>query len=399
MIGVVYLGSNPKTQERLKYIPGQLVRMTSLYKDAAQICTPHVANEHFIVFFERNVRSEDITAITYLKKKSRSIYVILMTDPMTDEERDVYMKCGINDTIGREATVTELNKKIQFISDRESVLFDSERPKHHMLKFKIPVWKRMFDIVFSVLAIIVLSPVFILTAIAIRLESKGPIIFKSKRVGTNYTIFDFLKFRSMYVDAEQRLQELSKDHNQYTAHEQEEHKTIVAPLGDQAEQAMFDMGMESEMMISDEEIMLVGDDFVVAESDFSKQKEEENNNAFVKIENDPRITKVGRFIRKYSIDELPQLFNILKGDMSVVGNRPLPLYEAEKLTADKSIDRFMAPAGLTGLWQVEERGRGGAMSAEERKQLDITYGQTYNFMLDMKIILRTLTAFVQKENV
>ena len=399
MIGVVYLGSNPKTQERLKYIPGQLVRMTSLYKDAAQICTPHVANEHFIVFFERNVRSEDITAITYLKKKSRSVYVILMTDPMTDEERDVYMKCGINDTIGREATVTELNKKIQFISDRESVLFDSERPKHHMLKFKIPVWKRMFDIVFSILAIIVMSPVFILTAIAIRLESKGPIIFKSKRVGTNYTIFDFLKFRSMYVDAEQRLQELSKDHNQYTAHEQEEHKTIVAPLGDQAEQAMFDMGMESEMMISDEEIMLVGDDFVVAESDFSKQKEEENNNAFVKIENDPRVTKVGRFIRKYSIDELPQLFNILKGDMSVVGNRPLPLYEAEKLTADKSIDRFMAPAGLTGLWQVEERGRGGAMSAEERKQLDITYGQTYNFMLDMKIILRTLTAFVQKENV
>ena len=399
MIGVVYLGSNPKTQERLKYIPGQLVRMTSIYKDAAQICTPHVANEHFIVFFERNVRSEDITAITYLKKKSRSVYVILMTDPMTDEERDVYMKCGINDTIGREATVTELNKKIQFISDRESILFDDERPRYHMLKFKIPVWKRMFDIVFSILAIIITSPIFILTAIAIRLESKGPIVFKSKRVGTNYTIFDFLKFRSMYVDAEQRLQELSKDHNQYTAHEQEEHKTIVAPLGDQAEQAMSDMGMESEMMISDEEIMLVGDDFVVAESDFSKQKEEEINNAFIKIENDPRVTKVGRFIRKYSIDELPQLFNILKGDMSVVGNRPLPLYEAEKLTADKSIDRFMAPAGLTGLWQVEERGKGGTMSAEERKQLDITYGQTYNFMLDMKIILRTFFAFKQKENV
>ena len=399
MIGVVYLGSNPKTQERLKYIPGQLVRMTSAYKDAAQICTPHVANEHFIVFFERNVRSEDITAITYLKKKSPSVYVILMTDPMTDEERDVYMKCGINDTIGRGATVTELNKKIQFISDRESILFDDERPRYHILKFKIPVWKRLFDIVFSILAIIVTSPIFILTAIAIRLESKGPILFKSKRVGTNYTIFDFLKFRSMYVDAEQRLQELSKDHNQYTAHEQEEHKTIVAPLGDQAEQAMSDMGMESEMMISDEEIMLVGDDFVVAESDFSKQKEEEINNAFIKIENDPRVTKVGRFIRKYSIDELPQLFNILKGDMSVVGNRPLPLYEAEKLTADKSIDRFMAPAGLTGLWQVEERGKGGTMSAEERKQLDITYGQTYNFMLDMKIILRTFFAFKQKENV
>jgi len=401
MIGVVYLGNSPRTQERLKYIPGQLVRMTTAYKDAAQICTTRVANEHFLVFYERSVRNEDITAITYLRKKCPNIYIVLITDTMSEEERSVYLKCGINDTIQREASVTELNKKIQFISERENVLFDDEAPKHSILRFKIPVWKRLFDIFFSSIAIIVLSPVFIITAIAIRLESKGPILFKSKRVGTNYTIFDFLKFRSMYADAEQRLKELSKENNQYAEkHEPEDAKTtITAPLGDQAEMAMLNLGMESEMMISDEEIMLVGDDFVVAESDFNKQKEEEINNAFVKIENDPRITKVGRFIRKYSIDELPQLFNILKGDMSIVGNRPLPLYEAEKLTADSSIDRFMAPAGLTGLWQVEERGKGGMMSAEERKQLDITYGQTYNFLLDMKIIFRTLTAFVQKENV
>ena len=401
MIGVVYLGNNPKTQERLKYIPGQLVRMTDAYKEAAQICTQHVANEHFLVFFERNVRNEDITAITYLRKKCRNVYIVLITNPMQQEERDTYIKFGINDTIKCDATVTELNKKIQFISERENILFDDKAAKHAILKFKIPLWKRLFDIIFSLLAIIILSPVFILTAIAIRLESKGPIIFKSKRVGTNYTVFDFLKFRSMYVDAEQRLKELSKDHNQYA--DQQEDKdpktTITAPLGEQAELDMLNMGMESEMMISDEEIMLVGDDFVVAESDFNKKKEEEINNAFVKIENDPRVTKVGRFIRKYSIDELPQLFNILKGDMSVVGNRPLPLYEAEKLTADSSIDRFMAPAGLTGLWQVEGRGKGGNMSAEERKQLDITYGQTYNFMLDMKIIFRTLTAFKQEENV
>lgn len=401
MIGVVYLGNNPKTQERLKYIPGQLVRMANAYKDAAQVCTPHVSNEHFIVFFERNVRSEDITAITYLRKKCRNVYIILLTDNMTPEERGIYMKCGVNDTINKDASVTALNKKIQFISDRENILFDDEAPKYKILKFKIPVWKRLFDIVFSGLAIIILSPIFILTAIAIKLESKGPVLFKSKRVGTNYTIFDFLKFRSMYTDAEDRLKDLSKTNNQYAEKEEEEedHKTITAPLGEEAEQDMLNMGMESGMMISDEEIMLIGDDFVVAESDFNKQKEEENNNAFVKIENDPRITKVGKFIRKYSIDELPQLFNILKGDMSIVGNRPLPLYEAEKLTADTSIDRFMAPAGLTGLWQVEERGKGGNMSAEERKQLDITYGQTYNFMLDMKIIFRTLFTFIQKENV
>ena len=375
MIGVVYLGNNLKTQERLKYIPGQLVRMTNVYKEAA-----------------------DITAITYLRKKCRNVYIVLMTDTMTDEERNIYIKCGINDTIHQEASVTELNKKIQFISERENILFSDEAPKYGILKFKIPVWKRLFDIVVSALSIIILSPIFILTAIAIKLESKGPVLFRSKRVGTNYTIFDFLKFRSMYVDAEHQLKELSKGHNQYKDSE-EPKSTITAPLGDQAEMAMMDMGMESEMMISDEEIMLVGDDFVVAESDFNKQKEEDINNAFVKIEDDPRITKVGKFIRKFSIDELPQLFNILKGDMSIVGNRPLPLYEAEKLTADASIDRFMAPAGLTGLWQVEERGRGGAMSAEERKQLDITYGQTYNFLLDMKIILKTFTAFKQKGNV
>ena len=400
MIGVVYLGNNQKTQERLKYIPGQLVRMTNAYKEAAQICTPHVSNEHFLVFFERNVRNEDIAAITYLRKKCRSVYIVLMTDTMTDEERNIYIKCGINDTIQQEASVTEMNKKIQFISDRENVLFSDEVPKRGILKFQIPVWKRLFDIVVATLSIIILSPIFIITAIAIKMESKGPVLFKSKRVGTNYTIFDFLKFRSMYEDAEHQLMELSKDHNQYKDQDAGEPKsTNPVSSGDQAEMAMMNMGMDSEMMISDEEIMLVGDDFVVSESDFNKKKEEGNDNVFIKIENDPRVTKVGKFIRKYSIDELPQLFNILKGDMSIVGNRPLPLYEAEKLTADSSIDRFMAPAGLTGLWQVEERGRGGTMSAEERKQLDITYGQTFNFWLDMKIILKTFTHFKQKGNV
>ena len=263
-----------------------------------------------------------------------------------------------------------------------------------MLRFKIPFWKRIFDIFFSSLAIVVLSPVLLITAIAIKLESKGPVLFKSKRVGTNYAVFDFLKFRSMRVDAEKKLKDLSKTHNQYAK------KTdSLGSMSDEMLEMALNADNEDELMISDEEVMLVGDDFVVSEYDFNKQKIEEINNAFVKIENDPRITKVGRFIRKYSIDELPQLFNILKGDMSIVGNRPLPLYEAEKLTADDCIDRFMAPAGLTGLWQVEERGRNGNMSAEERKQLDIRYGQTYCFSLDMKIIFKTLTAFIQKADV
>ena len=399
MIGIVYLGKNPNTRDKLKYVPGQIVRMTSTYKDAAKLCVPRVKNEHFIVFFERGVISEDITSITYLKKKCPGLYIILLTGLLSNEERLTYQKCGINDTLNKDSSVTEINKKIQFITSRENILFDDKASSKNILHFKIPIWKRTFDIVFSLIALIILSPVFIITAIAIKLESNGPVLFKSKRVGTNYTVFDFLKFRSMFMDSDKRLKELSKTQNQYSDKIEEP----VVPVGhfnanvDNNTAIGDDLG--AEMLISDEEVMLVGDDFVVSESSFNKQKNEDINNAFVKIENDPRITKVGHFIRKYSIDELPQLVNILKGDMSVVGNRPLPLYEAEKLTSDESIDRFMAPAGLTGLWQVEKRGDSGKLSADERKQLDITYGQTYNFILDMKIIFKTLTAFIQKDDV
>ncbi len=397
MIGVVYLGSNPKTEERLRYIPGRLVQYTRNYKDAASACSTHVRNEHFIVFYEQGEQEADINAINFLKKKNKHIYIILLTKELTTENRSVYQRSGINDTLDSNASITELNKKIQFISDRENMLFDDQQPKYRMLRFKIPLWKRVFDVFFALIVLILTSPIFILTAIAIRLESKGPIIFKSKRVGANYTIFNFLKFRSMYQDAEERLKEVAKEAgNQYAEMNKKAEQPSVASLNMGADMMIGD---DTDMMIADDEVMLVGDDFVISETDYSKEKKEEIENAFVKIENDPRVTKVGKFIRKFSIDELPQLFNILKGDMSVVGNRPLPLYEAEKLTIDTSIDRFMAPAGLTGLWQVEERGKGGMMSAEERKQLDIKYGQTYNFWLDMKILFRTFFAFVQKENV
>lgn len=399
MIGIVYLGKNERNESLLKYLPGRMVNFTSNYREAATTCTSKIKDENFILFYERGVRTEDITAITYLRQKCPHLYIILLTGQMADEDRSMYQKCGIDDTLTNVTSISDINNKVNFISEREDLFFGHQAPLHRILKFKIPVWKRLFDIAFSVLAIIVLSPIFILTATAIKIESRGPICYKSKRVGTNYTVFDFLKFRSMYIDAEQRLNEFLK-HNQYSLRkEQDKASTITAPLGDEAEQKMVQDGVQSTTMISDDDTMLVGDDFVVAESDFNKKKNEDIQNAFVKIENDPRVTHVGRFIRKFSIDELPQLINILRGDMSVVGNRPLPLYEAEKLTNDECIDRFMAPAGLTGLWQVERRGDAGRMSAEERKQLDIKYGQTYNFKLDMKIIFRTLTAFVQKENV
>ena len=307
-----------------------------------------------------------ILDIEYLRKKYPGIYMVLVMDSLTKEESLQYLKAGINNTIPFEAPQEAIESLINFQKRRkQQKIKDIQKKGENIQTFKLPVWKRCFDIVSSGFALIILSPLLIITAIAIRMESKGAVIYKSKRVGSNYQIFDFLKFRSMYTNADKHL----KDYNSLNQYQ------------------------------TDNEIVLISDDFVISEEAYINKKTQEQKNAFVKLENDPRITRIGRIIRKYSIDELPQLINILKGDMSVVGNRPLPLYEAELLTSDEYIDRFMAPAGLTGLWQVEKRGNSGKMSADERKQLDIKYAKTFSFWLDMKIILKTVTAFIQKENV
>src|SRR5206468_11307693 len=102
----------------------------------------------------------------------------------------------------------------------------------------------------------------------------------------------------------------------------------------------------------------------LCEKVYLRQKKEKDEGKFIKISNDPRVTRIGKFIRNSSLDELPQLINVLKGDMSIVGNRPLPLYEAEKITTDQFNLRFIAPAGITGLWQVTKRGTAN-MSGEE----------------------------------
>ena len=123
-----------------------------------------------------------------------------------------------------------------------------------------------------------------------------------------------------------------------------------------------------------------------------------NSSAFFKIKDDPRITRVGRFLRNTSMDELPQLINVLRGDMSLVGNRPLPLYEAEKLTKDEAILRFAAPAGITGLWQVTKRGKGD-MSETERIELDKEYASNHSLVSDIKLMIKTIPALLQSENV
>ena len=385
MVNIIYLGNDGRMKSALGFLPGYAVCMVHNYKEVESACKSLGTDCHNLVFVERHSRQEDITAISYIRKNAPGTDVILISPSLTESERAAYLEAGVNDTIPDSASISEIHDKVTFVDEHANQLFAEVVVQKRLFQFHIPLWKRLFDIVFSLTALIILSPVFVITAIAIRLESPGKVWYTSKRVGANYKIFDFLKFRSMRPDADAHLKDLAAL-NQYGG------QTEGVPT------MSNDAGLQA-LVANPDSPILISDDGMMLADEFERQREAERNAAFVKIENDPRITRVGRFIRKYSIDELPQLINILRGDMSVVGNRPLPLYEAEKLTGDDSIDRFIAPAGLTGLWQVMKRGDSGRLSADERKQLDITYGQTYSFALDCKILFKTITAFIQKENV
>ena len=266
-------------------------------------------------------------------------------------------------------------------------------PEEH-LAYRFPWSKRILDIVVASSVLLVLSPLLLLVMLAIRLESRGSVLYVSKRVGR--VPFDFYKFRSMRLGADDELSLLAREKNQY--------KTAQSPVEvDFSKPCPRCAKLPQGHFCSP--ILHIGP-YSICDYWFTYQKKRavKANASFVKIDQDPRITRVGRFIRNTSIDELPQLFNVLKGDMSIVGNRPLPVYEAEKLTKGYMSKRFLAPAGITGLWQVELRGRSGVMSEEERMKLDNQYadhfvGDRYSFWYDFKLILRTIPALFQKSAV
>jgi len=277
--------------------------------------------------------------------------------------------------------------RINFLKKYKEFSLKYLQTKTKSLEYRIPFPKRMFDIVLSGLALLFLLPFFFLIALAIKIESKGKIFYISKRVGTGYKVFNFYKFRSMFVGAEIKLAEL-KHLNQYNINEEDTNEFTVfeekcekcEKLGHPCSPILFIAGKE------------------ICEDYYLKHKKEKSSSTFIKIKDDPRVTKVGKFLRNTSLDELPQLINVLRGDMSIVGNRPLPLYEAELLTSDEWGERFLGPAGITGLWQVYKRGK-SKMSEDERKMLDNRYAQNNSFWGDIKIILMTIPAIFQKENV
>ena len=387
MLYYIYIGNSQTAIDHLSKVTNGMFVTVSGARKAAKIIDGIRERYNTSILYEQTDTEKDCLDITCLHKRFPRVYIILITEGLPAEARKTYLQAGVNNTLPPQADETSIHRMTQFLQVRQKHKMQEFSQSHRkMLKtFHLPAWKRAFDILFAICALIILSPLLIGTAIAIRLESKGKVIYKSQRVGSNYRIFNFLKFRSMYTDADKHLRDFNQL-NQYQTEEEPELSGEEFLIGDDIE-------------LNEEETMLISDDFIISEQNYTSKKSIEKKNAFVKLENDPRITKVGRIIRKYSIDELPQLVNILKGDMSIVGNRPLPLYEAELLTSDEYIDRFMGPAGLTGLWQVEKRGSSGKLSADERKQLDIKYAQTFSFLLDMEIILRTFTAFIQKENV
>ncbi len=247
--------------------------------------------------------------------------------------------------------------------------------------WSVPWWKRFFDVLVTSTLLLLLSPVFLLVALLIKLESPGPVFYISQRAGQGFRVFNFYKFRSMRVDADLMVEQL-KARNQYQGRENKKQAAAVQRAA-----------------APPSSLVLVMDNHFIEEKQYSRQRLSAGaEDAFFKVVDDPRITRIGRFIRSTSMDELPQLINVLKGDMSLVGNRPLPLYEAEQLTEDDWILRFGAPAGITGLWQVTRRGN-NSMSEAERKQLDVEYAQRYSFRLDLWILWNTLPAAIQKANV
>lgn len=285
----------------------------------------------------------------YLEKESCysciPFFLYVDAEEITPEMKAAVKKYTFIDEIITAKCLTRLPSKISFISKFKQLnnyppLTVVNGKKIRSKRTLNAVLKRTFDIVVASSLLIVASPFLSLIAIIIKLESKGPIFYAARRAGKNYRVFKFYKFRTMIADADKKLQQL-QHLNQY--------KGGSGPV-------------------------------------------------FYKVSNDPRITRFGAFLRNTSLDELPQLFNVLKGDMSLVGNRPLPLYEASTLTTDEWAQRFLAPAGITGLWQISKRGKKD-MSVEERIALDIDYSKLHSFTYDMWIMANTPKALIQKDNV
>jgi lipopolysaccharide/colanic/teichoic acid biosynthesis glycosyltransferase len=209
-----------------------------------------------------------------------------------------------------------------------------------LLTIKTPWWKRSMDIFVAIAFLIVFAPVMLTIAVIIRLTSSGPVLYRQNRIGTSGRAFTFLKFRSMYYACDQSI-----------------HQEHIEKLSN-------------------------GDIDLVPNGD--------NSYSSYKIHGDERVTKFGAFLRRTSLDELPQLFNVIRGQMSLVGPRPYPVYQTEKCTQWQRTRHMIRP-GITGLSQVDARYN---ISFIDAYRLDLRYIKKFSFLLDLRILLKTVSVVV-----
>jgi len=202
--------------------------------------------------------------------------------------------------------------------------------------------KRVIDVIGSIAGLLLFSPIMILTGIVIKINSPGPIIFKQMRLGSKGVPFSFYKFRSMNCDTDDQI------HRDYTAN--------------------------------------------LINGNLSQINQGDESAPIYKMKSDPRVTWVGKIIRKTSIDELPQFLNVLKGEMSLVGPRPPIFYEVEKYEPWQLRRILEVKPGITGLWQVDGRSR---TSFDDMVRLDLRYARTWSIWLDFKILLKTVKAVIR----
>lgn len=246
---------------------------------------------------------------------------------------------------------------------------------------RVPVRKRLLDIACAGTAIVLLSPLLALLALLIKLESRGPLFYYSYRVGAGYRAFRLWKLRSMHPGSGEQLAALR--HLNY--HQAGSSAAALATAGrcagcsrlggcgqQAAQRARLHCGFSPEVSAPP---------------------------AFIKILNDPHLTHIGRFLRATRLEELPQLYNVLRGDMSLVGNRPLPLCAAKQLFTNEYSARFLAPAGITGPWQLGYQSQPASPLKPGCPGLDTDYIWSFSLRKDLKIILKTLPALFQKESV
>jgi lipopolysaccharide/colanic/teichoic acid biosynthesis glycosyltransferase len=387
---ILYIGNSPGAYVQLTNEKGILLHVVGNAMEALKFLKGN--NETHVIICDFNLPGN--TGI-YLYKKLKEepilakIPFMLISDEFNKKLLIEAFELGISDYNIKSTPKINIIERAELLYKNRFLKFDKKH-QSDVAGYKMPISKRLFDIVFASLVLIGIAPFMLLTILAIRLESKGKVYYISKRVGRK--IFDFYKLRSMRTGTDELIKNLAKKNNQYNKDKEEKTISFNTPCPEcsKLEKGHF---CSPVLYINENEIC----DYWYA---YQKKDIETKNSTFIKILDDPRITKVGKLIRNTSIDELPQLINVLKGDMSIVGNRPLPVYEAELLTKDNMSKRFLAPAGITGLWQVELRGRGGNMSEEERMRLDNEYadhftGNNYSFWYDMKLILRTFPGLIQ----